>query len=161
MSTASTSTSSLFSLVAIVFAASYATSAQACWWDAHVRAHYLAMSDAQLLFEALHPNTLFGIGSHRCYIERGGAGSACDVYVKTATIGSHSHRGWPRTTGGLGTGCVKSPDFAPKRVSHCYYNDPQYALTNAERASFCTNSGLTNAVNQLRHAINDGQCSFC
>lgn len=95
-----------------------------------------------------------------CYIQQNGpGGGACDLYVKSAFPGAAADRGWPKTTGGRGTGCVRAPDF-PKRVSTCYFDDPRYPLTTAERSSFCTDSGKSNAVAQLKHAIRNNACKL-
>lgn len=70
------------------------------------------------------------------------------------------HDGWPLTTDNLGTGCVRAPDL-PKRVTTCAYEFPSYGLTPAEHSALCTDSGKTNAVGQLRHAIQNDRCSDC
>lgn len=69
------------------------------------------------------------------------------------------HDGWPLNTDNMGTGCVKAPDL-PKGQSICFYARSEYSLTSGERAAFCTESGLTNAVAQLRHAVENGRCPF-
>lgn len=51
-----------------------------------------------------------------------------------------------------GTGCVRAPNL-PKGVTTCYFDDPSYPLTTAERRSFCTDSGKSNAVAILKHSI--------
>jgi hypothetical protein len=84
-----------------------------------------------------------------CRITPGGS-NTCDLYVKVSNVG------YPQSTVG-GTGCVKAPDF-PKHMNVCWYNDPRYSLTAAERADFCTPYGRHNAVAQLCHALMRGLC---
>jgi hypothetical protein len=85
-----------------------------------------------------------------CRIVPGDPGTFCDLYVKAGNLG------YPQSTAG-GTGCVKTPDF-PKRMNVCWYDDPRYSLTAAERADFCTPSGKHNAVAQVCHALMRGLC---
>jgi hypothetical protein len=86
-----------------------------------------------------------------CRIVPGGPGTYCDFYVIAGNLG------YPQVTAGGGTGCVKAPDF-PKHMNVCWYNDPGYPLTAAERADFCTQSGKHNAVAQVCHALMHGAC---
>ena len=117
------------------------------------KAFYLSLSDSQLFAEGLSPKRI-----GKCYIVRARYG-ACDLYVKAALAGPRGDRGYPKTRSNLGTGCVRAPDY-PKRVRICYYKDPAYPLTAAERVSFCTDSGNVNAAAQLRHAIRNDKCAL-
>jgi hypothetical protein len=118
------------------------------------KGYYLALSD-----DALWAVSTAGNNVNGCYIGFGTPTTFCDLYVISATVGNNSHRGWPRNTSGMGTGCVKAPDF-PKKMSGCFFQNAEYALSTAERESFCTESGKANALAQLRHAISNDQCGF-
>jgi hypothetical protein len=85
-----------------------------------------------------------------CTILQGGPSTACDLYVRAGGIG------YPQSTAG-GTGCVVAPDY-PKGMSFCWYKDPRYTLSAADRASFCTPSGRHNAAAQVCHALMNGRC---
>ena len=115
---------------------------------------YLALSD-----DALWTASTAGKNVGNCHIGFGSQRSFCDLYVSSATVGNNGNRGWPRNSNGLGTGCVKAPDF-PKKMSGCFFQNAEYALSTAERESFCTESGKANALAQLRHAISTDQCVF-
>ena len=117
-------------------------------------AYYLSLPVDDLYHSATGGRRVGG-----CYIQVSPNGGYCDLYVKSATVGNHGHRGWPRSTSNVGTGCVKAPDF-PKRRSHCFFSSSQYSLSATDRASFCTNNGKSNAVAQLKHAIRHGQCAI-
>lgn len=93
-----------------------------------------------------------------CRITRGGASATCDLYVKTPRKGIHN--GWPLTPDGRGTGCVKAPYF-PKQLRSCPYTNPPYSLTTAQITAFCTNNGKSNALAQLRDALNNLRCHPC
>lgn len=95
-----------------------------------------------------------------CYLGKGSARTACDMYVKTPTPGAGGYNGWPRTTADIGTGCVKAPDF-PKAVSTCYYASPSYGFAPAVYNTFCTSSGMANAVAQMKHAVENDKCGLC
>jgi len=79
-------------------------------------------------------------------------GGACDKYVSGRPDTSTGYDGIPRTTGGLGTGCVDT-------TVPCYYSDPAYPLTETERASMCTADEVVNAAGQLRFGIRNGFCN--
>lgn len=114
-------------------------------------------------FLSLSTNDLYSLATKgnrvgACYIAEVSSGS-CDLYVKSAVSGSNGDLGWPKTTGNQGTGCVRAPDY-PKKVSSCFYSSSSYVLSQSERNSFCTNSGKSNAVAQLQHAIRSNACSI-
>eukprot|EP01025_Chloroclados_australasicus_P007288 TRINITY_DN1232_c0_g3_i1.p1 TRINITY_DN1232_c0_g3~~TRINITY_DN1232_c0_g3_i1.p1 ORF type:complete len:205 (-),score=3.79 TRINITY_DN1232_c0_g3_i1:591-1205(-) len=85
--------------------------------------------------------------------------AACDFYVQSAIHGTGSYKGYPLTTAGTGTGCVKAPDY-PKHVTTCWYDDADYGLAiNQITHVLCTEYGVPNAAAQLRHAIQNDACN--
>lgn len=115
---------------------------------------YLQMIDSQL-FEFRSGNTI----GEFCYVQDlAGEGNSdlCNYYVLAQPSTSTRYSGWPRTPlrdGDRGTGCVKDDSS-----SFCFYYHAAYNLTQPERDSFCTNSPISNAASQLRHAIRNGAC---
>lgn len=119
------------------------------------KCYYLSLSTAALYDAATNGKRVGG-----CYISRNTGSGFCDLYVIAATTGNQGHKGWPRSTNDLGTGCVKAPDF-PKSQSYCFFESNDYSQWPiTERTSFCTDKGVTNAVAQLRHAIRNNQCNL-
>lgn len=119
-------------------------------------AQWLCRESDDRLYEA-GINKWLPFGSSGCRISDAQACStcACDFYVKAFTTGTGSYNGWPRTTDGLGTGCVKSTSG-----SFCYFNDQKYALTSSERSLMCTSDAKKNSLAQLRHALCNNQCGI-
>lgn len=112
-------------------------------------------SDDRLYQAALNKWLPFGSDGCRISDARACSSCACDFYVKSFTTGAGTYNGWPRTTGGLGTGCVKSTGG-----SFCYFNDPRYPLTSSERSLMCTSDAKKNSLAQLRHALCNNQCGI-
>lgn len=92
----------------------------------------------------------------RCYIAIAKYGH-CDLYMKGGGKSTLGQTGWPRQIDGYSSGCVKTPDWK-KKVRTCYYSTPLYRLSKKEVDSFCGEVGITNAVEMLRHAIDNGAC---
>jgi len=86
-----------------------------------------------------------------CYIQESQGGTACNYYVKGRPSDSDAN-GLPLTNIGLGTGCVDEDGGS------CFFQDPSYPLTQAERESMCTTSWVANAAAQLRYGIANGYC---
>lgn len=117
--------------------------------------YYLSLPTSRFYWEATGGRRI-----GRCFIQvSGGPGAACYLYAKSAYRGHDGDYGWPKTTDWVGTGCVRAPNL-PKRVTTCYYRDPRYRLSWALINKFCTNDGVFNAVNQLKHAIRNEACAI-
>eukprot|EP00737_Agarophyton_chilense_P004682 gb/GEZJ01006109.1/.p1 GENE.gb/GEZJ01006109.1/~~gb/GEZJ01006109.1/.p1 ORF type:complete len:145 (-),score=14.10 gb/GEZJ01006109.1/:167-601(-) len=123
-----------------------------------------AATHSKSFYLSLSPQALFAYGIKNevggCYISlHTGSSGYCDMYVKTATTGNGYH-GWPRNVNDQGTGCVKAPEF-PRRRTYCWYQRSEYNNHPLSvRNTFCTNSGVTNAANQLKYAIEKDQCAL-
>eukprot|EP00178_Gracilaria_changii_P019587 TRINITY_DN56722_c0_g1_i1.p1 TRINITY_DN56722_c0_g1~~TRINITY_DN56722_c0_g1_i1.p1 ORF type:complete len:175 (-),score=6.01 TRINITY_DN56722_c0_g1_i1:129-581(-) len=145
----------LFTSILMLGLAPTSSSASDCP-DPLTKSFYLSLSN----------NALFAYGVRKdigagCRISLGNSRAHCDLYVKSATVGNQGYRGWPRNRDGLGTGCVMAPEF-PKRRTYCYAMRSEYDhLPMLFRESMCTDSGLNNAANVLRDAIEKNQCGLC
>jgi hypothetical protein len=80
---------------------------------------------------------------------------ACDLYAKVS-INSTTSAGLPDL---YGTGCVVAPDF-PKGMNICFPNPNTYAAYNSTPTPICTKSGVKNAANMIRIAIQRGYCKL-
>jgi hypothetical protein len=120
---------------------------------------WLAMDDQKLFDFALQKD--FGVdpyprcgrpGGYCAIIDATESGGACDLYVKAARAAGGDDHGYP----GPGTGCACAPDF-PKSAGCCLIADdgPGY-----DPAKYCTPSGVTNAVAQLRLALLNNDCDL-
>lgn len=118
-------------------------------------AYYSTLSD-----DALYAATANGKDLGGCAIRKGRPDQACDLYVVAHTKGRWGSRGWPRRKDGYGNGCVMAPDMPKKRVCCNYFLD-RFQLRDSDRDSFCTRNGTQNAINQVRHALNAGDCLVC
>lgn len=115
---------------------------------------YMSLSNHALFEEASGGKKVGG-----CYIKRNENGP-CDIYVMTATVGASGDQGWPRNIRNEGNGCVRAPDF-PNGFSKCLYVSADFSnwpLDN--RQKFCSDSGIDNAAEQLRHAILNNHCDI-
>lgn len=115
-------------------------------------AYYLSLSIPDFLAESTQ-----GVRIGGCYIVPKAASGACDMYAKSAVVGSDGDRGWPKTSTNRGTGCVRAPNL-PRGITTCFYNSPSYDLTNDLVSSFCTDDGSQNAVAMIKHAIRNSAC---
>lgn len=117
--------------------------------------YYLNLDENALLSAAIRGNT---IGTNPgCSISFGNSSSTCDIYVLAATIDRNGGRGFPRNVLNQPNGCVRAPDW-PKKVKLCIYLRPEYNVPTSVVQSFRTDTGITNAVNMLRYAIQSGDC---
>ena len=107
----------------------------------------LGLSDQALFDTALAGRT------YNCRVTRGASTAACDLYA-TAGLASGTFTGLPDL---YGSGCVVAPDF-PKRVNTCFPAPNTYPNYNSTPTPICTGSGVKNAANMIRIAINRGWC---
>lgn len=108
----------------------------------------LSLSDQGLFDAALAGRTF------NCRISRGTSTTACDLYA-TAGLDNGTWTGLPDL---YGTGCVVG-DF-PKAIRTCWGAPNTYPNYNSTPTPICTPSGIKNAANMIRIAINRGWCKL-
>ena len=109
----------------------------------------LGLSDQGLFDAALSGRTF------NCRLSRGALSTACDFYA-TATLDNGTSIGLPDL---YGSGCVVGPDF-PKAINTCWPAPNTYPNYNSTTTPICTSSGIKNAANMIRIAINRGWCKL-
>ena len=104
--------------------------------------------------QGLYDAALAGLTGN-CKVNKGSTTSACDLYAVVRL----SNGTWIGLPDLVGTGCVRAPDF-PKRQSTCWGPPNTYTNYNTTPTPICTGSGIKNAANMIRIAINRGWCKL-
>eukprot|EP00171_Calliarthron_tuberculosum_P011723 IDg11723t1 len=88
-----------------------------------------------------------------CRIMQATDEASCDLYVLTR------YGGWPKDAAGWGDGCVFAPKLLKDR-DECKYSHGRFRLSLNKVDAFCSGNENSNALNMLRHALDNGVCDI-